>query len=116
MRAKPVNFERGKDPKQTMGIGGFDPMEVYRETYEKGYQDWKDFMEFFVGKNVSFVVAPDADNTPGAVPGERITLRIHSYGMHFQGPDHIWFFALHQSANRVEKYMIDTDEKIYIEK
>jgi len=116
MRARLVedmNFERGQDPKQVMELGGFDLQKAYQETYKKGYDEYKDFMNQFIGKKVSFVVSHDAENNNyKKVNGKRITIQVHSYMMHGQDPNTVWFFG---DSHQQEKYMIEPGEKIYIE-
>jgi hypothetical protein len=53
MRAKSVNFERGVDPKEAMGIGGVDFTKEFLLLFKK----WKDDVEkALTGKNISAVL------------------------------------------------------------
>ena len=49
MRAKTINelnrFERGKNPKSAMDIGGFIPDDYFNETVQKAIDSWEQYMK-----------------------------------------------------------------------
>ena len=49
MRANPVNFERGKDPKSSIGLGGIN----YEEKFQKLYNEWAESMNKWKGKTIT---------------------------------------------------------------
>ncbi len=49
MRAKEINFERGLDPKASLGIGGIN----FQETFDKVYDDWMSTLRSLEGKTIT---------------------------------------------------------------
>ena len=64
MRAKTVNeqqdFERGRDPRVTLGVGGVNPWNIQEEIDNNAEKEWDDYVKSFIGKKVSgiFSVSP----------------------------------------------------------
>jgi hypothetical protein len=115
MRAKTINetqnFERGINPKESMNIGGFNLGHVYNETILKAEREWKKYLDQFIGKRISFVIAPNNDGLyssypSGTHPGERISITVKSWD---KNGHHIWVIG-----DDYEKISIDINEKVYI--
>lgn len=51
-----MNFERGRDPKEALEIGGIDIGKKYEETAGIGLRKWEEFYSQFVGKTITFHV------------------------------------------------------------
>jgi hypothetical protein len=107
MRAQIVsestNFQRGGDPKAYMGVGGVILQDVYDATVRKAEQEFKDFLDSFIGKKISYV---DADS------GKRETMVVHSVGQSFMHSSDVWFFdATTEPHVRRDP---DFEERIYI--
>jgi len=115
MRAKTVNeqqnFERGQDPKRSLGVGGFDFKKIKEDTWGQGIQDWKDFLNSFNGKTISFVAQPDFD-TPYVKAGKRITKKVKDWGFNEAMYNHVWFFDANSHPHK--QYYIDLDHKVYV--
>jgi hypothetical protein len=115
MRAKTVNeevnFQKGRDPKEVMDVGGFDFKEIKDQTWGKGVQDWKDFLNSFNGKRISFVAQPDFD-TPYVKAGKRIIKRVKDWGFNEGMYNHVWFFDADTKPHK--QYYIDLDHKVYV--
>lgn len=51
-----MNFQRGREPKEVLEIGGIDFSKKYEETAGIGLRKWKKFYLSFVGKTITFHV------------------------------------------------------------
>lgn len=106
-----VHFERGRDPKEVMDVGGFDFKEIKDQTWGKGVKDWKDFLNTFNGKRISFVVEANWD-TPYAKTGDRLIKRVKDWGFNESMYNSIWFFDADDKPHK--QYYIDQDHKVYV--
>jgi len=107
MRAKfikeDLNFERGQDPKTSIGIGGIDLLKIYDDTVQKSIDEWKMFLKSLEGKKINFF---------NINLGKRETIKVHSIGQHYLFPDDIWFFD--DATRPVKRVDPDLSQKIYI--
>jgi len=108
MRAKLVSegldFERGQDPKKTLDIGGFVIEDIYNNTVGKSLKEFKEFLDSFRGKKISFV---DLDTK------KRRSIVVHSIGQNWSDPSNIWFFD--DATRPVERVNPDLTKRVYIE-
>jgi len=53
MRAKTIDFERGKNPKQIMGIGGIDPFNQFKVDFKELWDNTISSFDSLVGKTIT---------------------------------------------------------------
>ena len=106
------NFERGLDPKASMGIGGVDLQKKYDETVGV----WKNYFQQFVGKTIKFKVNRRAYNNwadrikSGELVEEK-TMKVKEVDNEYSGnPGDLYFME----EGSQQCWFVDMSQKIYI--
>lgn len=111
MRAKLINeiqFKRGLNPKVAMDIGGINLEDVYIKTVIKGKKEWREFIESFIDKKVTFYLDPSKYISNLYKLDKPKTFVIKD--VNYTGDGEVYFYDQDD-----EKYYVDVTKKIYVE-
>lgn len=118
-----MNFQRGKNPKESLGLGGIDLQKKYDETVG----EWRKYFSAFIGRVVKFKVDKFLySNWDHRVQrGELFewrTMRVKEVSDQYSGnPGHLYFIEEESKESKKcpnvlsnQCWFIDMSEKIYI--
>jgi hypothetical protein len=109
MQAKTVyEFERGIDPKEVLGIGGFILDEKYKEIMEPALNKWETFINSLVGKKITCNMAEYEEEE---FTWKKRTVLVHDIEQNNDGD--IIITTKMDTWNH--QYILDTESKIFIQ-